>query len=163
MIRTPEAGEGSVNRMQEYLSGLSEQYFASSPILKHVFEAVLRGLTTRYGYCKHYRASVPCKASDKFYHWPWAVASGCFMQKASLSMVNTERYDKVTEVSPTATYLYYTGEQWKIGKKAKVNKAVDEIQKIQSEMANIMTREQGGQDQLELSLCSQDGHFSAFR
>ena len=98
-------------------SGVSkDKESSSSPILSHVSEAVLRGLTTRCGYCKHYGASVPCKASDKFYHWPCAVASGCFMEKASLSMVSTERYDKVAEVSPTAAYLYYTGEQWKIGK-----------------------------------------------
>ena len=89
---------------------------SSSPILKHVSEAVLKGLTTRCGYCKHYGATVPCKASGKFYHWPCAVASGCFMEKASLSMVSTDSYDKVAEVSPTAAYLYYTGEQWKIGK-----------------------------------------------
>ena len=90
---------------------------ASSPIiLKHVSEAVLKGLTTRCGYCKHFGATVPCKASDKHYHWPCAVASGCFMEKATLSMVSTEKYDKVAEVSPTAAYLYYTGEQWKIGK-----------------------------------------------
>ena len=30
------------------------------------------------------------------------------------------RYDKVAEVSPTAAYLYYTGEQWKIGKVSRV-------------------------------------------
>ena len=64
----------------------------SSPILKHVSEAVLKGLTTRCGYCKHFGATVPCKASDKFYHWPCAVASGCFMEKATLSMVSTERF-----------------------------------------------------------------------
>ena len=64
----------------------------SSPILKHVSEAVLKGLTTRCGYCKHFGATVPCKASDKFYHWPCAVASGCFMETATPSLVSTERF-----------------------------------------------------------------------
>ena len=66
--------------------------------------------------CKHYGASVPCKASDKFFHWPCAVASGAFMEKSSLLMVSVENYEKVAALATNAVYLYYTGDQWKIGK-----------------------------------------------
>ena len=93
---------------------------ATVPILKYVSEAVLNGITARCASCKHYGATVPCKASGKMYHWPCAVASGCFMEKASLAMVGVDSYDKVAEVSPTAAYLYYTGDQWKIGKVAEL-------------------------------------------
>ena len=93
---------------------------SSAPILKYVSEAVLKGIGTKCAYCKHYGASVPCKASNRMYHWPCAVASGCFMEKASLTMVGVDSYDKVAEVSPSAAYLYYTGEQWKIGKVAEL-------------------------------------------
>ena len=82
---------------------------AAAPILKFVSEAVLKGIGTRCAACKHYGATVPCKASTRAYHWPCAVASGCFMEKSSLSMVSVESYDKVAEISPASAYLYYTG------------------------------------------------------
>ena len=83
----------------------------SAPILKFVSEAVLKGIGARCSSCKHYGATVPCKASSRLYHWPCAVASGCFMEKSSLTMVSVESYDKVAEVSPSSAYLYYTGER----------------------------------------------------
>jgi len=90
------------------------------PVLRHVSQAVLNGITTKCAHCKHHGATVQCKASDRVYHWPCAVASGSFMEKASLTMVSVESYDKVAELAPTAAYLYYTGEQWKIGKVAEI-------------------------------------------
>ena len=35
-------------------------------------------------------------------------------------MVSVESYDKVAEIASSAAYLYYTGEQWKIGKVAEI-------------------------------------------
>lgn len=49
----------------------------------------------RCSHCKHFGATVPCKASDRVYHWPCAVASGAFLEKSTLVMVSVESYDKV--------------------------------------------------------------------
>ena len=50
---------------------------------------------SRCAHCKHYGATVACKASDRVYHWPCAVASGAFLEKSTLVMVSVESYDKV--------------------------------------------------------------------
>jgi histone-lysine N-methyltransferase MLL3 len=94
---------------------------AAIPLLRFVSQAVLKGLTSRCAHCKHYGATVPCKASERIYHWPCAVASGAWLEKASLAMVSVEAYDKVAGLaSSNAAYLYYMGDQWKIGKVAEI-------------------------------------------
>ena len=93
---------------------------SSTPILKHVSGAVLKAIGTKCAHCKHYGASVSCKASDRVYHWPCAVASGAFLEKSSLTMVSVESYESVAALASAAAYLYYTGEQWKIGKVAEI-------------------------------------------
>ena len=93
---------------------------SSVPILKHVSGAVLKAIGVKCAHCKHYGASVACKASERFYHWPCAVASGAFLEKSSLTMVSVESYEAVAALASTAAYLYYTGEQWKIGKVAEI-------------------------------------------
>ena len=62
------------------------------------------------------QVTVQCRV----YHWPCAVAFGSFMEKASLTMVSVESYDKVAELASSAAYLYYIGKQWKIGKVAEI-------------------------------------------
>ena len=89
-------------------------------ILRYVGKAVLNGIITRCAHCRHYGATVACKASDRIYHWPCAVASGAFLEKSSLTMVSVESYDMVASIASTAAYLYYNGEQWKIGKVSEI-------------------------------------------
>ena len=93
---------------------------SSVPVLKHVSAAVLKAIGVKCAHCKHYGASVACKASERFYHWPCAVASGAFLEKSTLTMVSVESYESVAALASTAAYLYYTGEQWKIGKVAEI-------------------------------------------
>ena len=63
---------------------------------------------------------MPCKASERVYHWPCAVASGAWLDKASLTMVSVEAYDRVAGIASNAAYLYYLSDQWKIGKVAEI-------------------------------------------
>jgi hypothetical protein len=62
-------------------------------------------------YCKHFGASVRCKASGKFYHFPCASASGSFMQKSTLTLVGTDSLDKVA--SHGKPFLFFYGKMLK--------------------------------------------------
>jgi hypothetical protein len=42
------------------------------------------------------------------------------MEKSSLLMVSVENYEKVAALATNAVYLYYTGDQWKIGKVSEI-------------------------------------------
>jgi hypothetical protein len=60
-----------------------------------LFQAVVNGMVQKCQYCRHFGASVRCKASGKFYHFPCASASGSFLQKSTLTLVGTDSLDKV--------------------------------------------------------------------
>ena len=100
--------------------GASPAAKEATPLLRFVSKAVLNGLVTRCAHCKHHGATVPCKASERVYHWPCAVASGAWLDKASLTMVSVEAYDRVAGIASNAAYLYYLSDQWKIGKVAEI-------------------------------------------
>jgi hypothetical protein len=114
---TPEKSGGGGSASPTPPSSSKE---AATPLLRFVSRAVLNGLVTRCAHCRHYGATVPCKASERMYHWPCAVASGAWLDKASLTMVSVEAYDKVAGLASNAAYLYYMGDQWKIGKVAEI-------------------------------------------
>ena len=69
----------------------------------NVDQAVFNGITQKCVYCKHFGASVKCKASGKYYHWPCATASGSFMYKHKQDkqdiriLVGTDSLEKVSE------------------------------------------------------------------
>ena len=69
----------------------------------NVDQAVSNSITQKCVYCKHFGASVKCKASGKFYHWPCATASGSFMYKHKQDkqemriLVGTDSLEKVSE------------------------------------------------------------------
>ena len=85
-------------------------------ILIGVDKAVKASTNQRCAYCKHFGASVKCKASGKMYHFPCAAASGSFMHKPTMTLVGTESLSKVSTYSDNAMYLYHNGEAWKFGK-----------------------------------------------
>jgi hypothetical protein len=58
--------------------------------------AVLKSINQKCLYCKHFGASVKCKASGTFYHFPCAAASGSFMHKPTLTLVGTDSLSKVS-------------------------------------------------------------------
>lgn len=59
-------------------------------------EAVVASLWQKCNYCKHFGASIRCRASGKFYHFPCGAASGSFMQKSTLSLIGM---DSLTQVA----------------------------------------------------------------
>ena len=69
----------------------------------NVDQAVFNCITQKCVHCKHFGASVKCKASAKFYHWPCATASGSFMYKHKQEkqdvriLVGTDSLEKVSE------------------------------------------------------------------
>ena len=69
----------------------------------NVDQAVFDCMTQKCVYCKHFGASVRCKASGKHYHWPCATASGSFMYKHKQDkqdvriLVGTDNLEKVSE------------------------------------------------------------------
>ena len=69
----------------------------------NVDQAVSNSITQKCVYCKRFGASVKCKASGKFYHWPCATASGSFMYKHKQEkqdiriLVGTDSLEKVSE------------------------------------------------------------------
>ena len=69
----------------------------------NVDQAVVNCITEKCVYCKHFGASVKCRASGKFYHWPCATASGSFMYKHKQDkqdvriLVGTDSLEKVGE------------------------------------------------------------------
>ena len=87
--------------------------------LMGVDKAVRNSVTQKCEHCKHFGATVKCKASGKMYHFPCAAASGSFMNKPSLTVVGTESLDKVSKYADSAMYLYHDG-TWKFGKVAEL-------------------------------------------
>ena len=57
--------------------------------------AVSKSVNQKCTYCKHFGASVKCKDSGKFYHFPCAAASGSFMYKGTTTLVGTDSLSKV--------------------------------------------------------------------
>ena len=66
-------------------------------LIQGVDKAVAASVTQKCAYCKHFGASVKCKASGKMYHFPCAAASGSFMHKPTMTLVGTESLDKVAK------------------------------------------------------------------
>ena len=60
-----------------------------------VDKAVRASASQKCTYCKHYGASVKCKASGRVYHFPCAAASGSFMHKPTSTLVGTDSLSKV--------------------------------------------------------------------
>eukprot|EP00094_Tigriopus_californicus_P002578 TCALIF_02490-PA protein Name:"Similar to Kmt2c Histone-lysine N-methyltransferase 2C (Mus musculus)" AED:0.04 eAED:0.11 QI:0/0.63/0.25/1/0.81/0.66/12/0/2215 len=86
-------------------------------VLIGVEKAVTAAMWQKCAHCKHFGASVKCKASGKFYHFPCGAASGSFMQKSTYLLVGAEYLTKVANLAdPTLMYLYHNGESWKYGK-----------------------------------------------
>jgi len=56
----------------------------------------VNGMVQKCSYCKHFGASVSCKASDKFFHFPCASASGAFLSLSTLTMVSTEYLEHIS-------------------------------------------------------------------
>jgi len=65
--------------------------------------AVIEAAWQRCAHCKHFGASVKCKASGLFYHFPCAAASGSFMHKASMSLVGSASLAKVASLGENVT------------------------------------------------------------
>ena len=63
--------------------------------LENVETTVLKAALNKCAHCKHYGASLKCKASGRFYHHPCAAASGSFMQKGSYLFVGADSLGKV--------------------------------------------------------------------
>ena len=61
-------------------------------------QAVVNGMVQKCVYCKHFGASVRCKASGRFYHFPCASASGSFLQKSTLTLIGMDSLDKVASL-----------------------------------------------------------------
>lgn len=61
-----------------------------------VDKAIIASVNQKCVYCKHFGASVKCKASGKTYHFPCAAASGSFMHKPTLTLVGTDSLSKVS-------------------------------------------------------------------
>ena len=61
-----------------------------------VDKAVKASINQKCVHCKHFGASVKCRASGKFYHFPCAAASGSFLHKPTLTLVGTESLSKVS-------------------------------------------------------------------
>lgn len=64
--------------------------------LQGIDKAVSAAINQKCMHCKHYGASVRCKASGKMYHFPCAAASGSFMHKPTLTLVGTDSLSKVS-------------------------------------------------------------------
>ena len=79
----------------------------------NVDQAVFNGITQKCVYCKHFGASVKCKASGKYYHWPCATASGSFMYKHKQDkqdiriLVGTDSLEKVSEFCKYSIHIQY--------------------------------------------------------
>ena len=79
----------------------------------NVDQAVFNGITQKCVYCKHFGASVKCKASGKYYHWPCATASGSFMYKHKQDkqdiriLVGTDSLEKVSEFCKYIIHIQY--------------------------------------------------------
>ena len=67
----------------------------SSKGLSGLEDAVITSAWNRCAHCKHFGASIKCKASGKFYHFPCGAASGSFMHKATLTLIGSASLAKV--------------------------------------------------------------------
>lgn len=74
--------------------GAANKKWAES--LQGVDKAVSAAINQKCMHCKHFGASVRCKASGKMYHFPCAAASGSFMHKPTLTLVGTDSLSKVS-------------------------------------------------------------------
>lgn len=61
-------------------------------------EVIVSALMQKCQYCKHFGASLKCKVSGKFYHFPCAAASGSFMQKSNYLVVGTDSISKISSL-----------------------------------------------------------------
>ncbi len=82
-------------------------------------EAVIQAAWQKCAHCRHYGASIKCRAGgSRFYHFPCGAASGSFMHKGSLTLVGAPSLAKVAGiVEANLKYLYHNGE-WMSGRVA---------------------------------------------
>jgi hypothetical protein len=74
--------------------------------------AVISAAWQRCAHCKHFGASVKCKASGRYYHFPCGAASGSFMHKVTLSLIGSTSLSKVASLGKSSwknhrTYIIY--------------------------------------------------------
>ena len=63
-----------------------------------VEKAVINAMYQKCAHCKHFGASVKCKASGRYYHYPCGYASGSFMQKHTRLLIGTESLKRVADL-----------------------------------------------------------------
>ena len=102
---------------------------AAAATLIGVDKAVSASVRQKCTYCKHFGASVKCKASGRMYHFPCAAASGSFMHKPTLTLVGTESLSKVGDYGKTKNFKKVQKSPEKVQKSQKSPKKSRKVQK----------------------------------
>ncbi len=85
-------------------------------VLANLERSVVNAMYQKCNHCRHFGASMKCKASGKFYHYPCGSASGSYMQVEPRLFVGHDSLTKVaTLADPQRLYDYFQGE-WQKGK-----------------------------------------------
>ncbi len=72
-------------------------------MINGVDQAIVLAMVQKCQHCKHFGASIKCKASGKFYHIPCAAASGSYLHKPTLTLVGTDSLAKVPNYGKKAS------------------------------------------------------------
>lgn len=64
-------------------------------LLSGLEKSVVNAMYQKCNHCKHFGASMKCKSSGKFYHFPCGAASGSYMQKSPQLFIGHDSLKKV--------------------------------------------------------------------
>ena len=84
--------EGGDANAMETLSGLEK--------------SVVNAMYQKCNHCRHFGASMKCKSSGKFYHFPCGAASGSYMQKSPQLFIG---HDSLNQVGSLGKKMYSHG------------------------------------------------------